>query len=77
MKTDRIDIVFSSDSKIGPRCGMTLLESALGVESALDLGIGPRSGTNPRSEFFICKFLKFFFSILLFTTSFILLLLSK
>ena len=49
-KTDRMEIVFSSDSEIGPRCGMALSELALDVELALDLGTGPRSGTNPRSE---------------------------
>ena len=43
-------MVFSADGKLGPRCGMVLSESALDVETALDLGIGPRSGTNPRSE---------------------------
>ena len=46
-------MVFSADCKLGPRCGMVLLESALDVESDLDLGIGPRSGTNPRSESYI------------------------
>ena len=46
-------MVFSADSKLGPRCGMVLSESALDVETALDLGIGPRSGTNPRSESYI------------------------
>ena len=35
-------MVFSADGKLGPRCGMVLSESALDVESALDLGIGPR-----------------------------------
>ena len=52
MKTDRMEIVLSSDSEIGPRCGMGLSELALDVESALGLGIGPRSGTNPRPESF-------------------------
>ena len=52
-KTDRMEIVFSSDSEIGPRCGMALSELALDVELALDLGTGPRSGTNPRSESYI------------------------
>ena len=46
-------MVFSADGKLGPRCGMILSESALDVETALDLGIGPRSGTNPRSESYI------------------------
>ena len=32
---------------------LDLSESALNVESALDLGIGPRLGTNPRSESYI------------------------
>ena len=49
-------IVFSSDSEIGPRCGMALSKLALDVELALDLGIGPRSGTNPRSESFILMY---------------------
>ena len=46
-------MVFSADGKLGPRCGMILSESDLDVETALDLGIGPRSGTNPRSESYI------------------------
>ena len=46
-------IVFLVDREIGLRCGMALSESALDVESALDLEIDPRSGTNPRSESFI------------------------
>ena len=40
-------MVFLADGKLGPRCGMVLSELALNVESALDLGIGPGSGTNP------------------------------
>ena len=42
--------VFSTDSEIGPRCGMVLSELAPDVELALNLGTGPRLGTNPRSE---------------------------
>ena len=42
-------MVCSADCKLGLRCGMILSESALDVESALDLGIGPRSGTSPRA----------------------------
>ena len=38
------------DGKFGPRCGMLLSELAPDVESALDLGIGSRLGTNPRYE---------------------------
>ena len=40
-----MEIVFSSDSEIGPLYGMALSESALDVKSALDLEIGPRLGT--------------------------------
>ena len=43
-------MVFSADGKLGPCCGMILSDLALDVETALDLGIGPRSGTNPRSS---------------------------
>ena len=42
-----------ADCEIGPRCGMALPKLALDVEWALDLGIGPRLGTNPRSESYI------------------------
>ena len=38
------------DGKFGPRCGMLLSELAPDVGSALDLGIGPQLGTNPRYE---------------------------
>ena len=37
----------SVDREIGPRCGMSLSESDLDVELALDQGIGPRSGKRP------------------------------
>ena len=43
-------MVFSADGKVDPRCAMVLSESVLDVESVLDLGISPRSGTNPRPE---------------------------
>ena len=49
-KPDATEMVFSADNKSGPLCKMALLESAFDVEMALDLEIGPRLGTNPRSE---------------------------